>query len=691
MSNQDPSPYRLDPDDGGRPGGGARDYLDWLPGRAGRGAAHGDGSGGDGHRNGAGNGDGYRNGSSGYRSGDGDGSGYRDGDGSGGRSQSRSGQAGRSSRGQHGRTDSWRWGRPDETGSRRAPWDRKNGRGDPGEAGARGTSASRERYAAARARYAARLGGTAAAAAAVGVTGRRNGTAYPGRGQNGQPGNGYGRNGYGGNGHNGNGYDGNGSGDRGSSRTATGYRPAPARRRAGTGDGGDRRGRPRQKGDWWRHWTWRKALGLVAALCGLAIMAVALGVMYIYNKTPIPQPQQAAFQAASSVYFSDGKTQIGQFGTYDRQLLTYNQIPAKLRAAVVAAEDKNFWHEGGISPTGILRAAYYDLTSSGGSLQGASTITQQLVRNYYDNIGTAQTVSRKIKEIFVAQKLAASKSKQWILQQYLNTVYFGAGAYGAGAAAQVYFGLGPSQLDQISYSQAAMIAAMIQSPGYYSPNPKDGAAYTSLVYRWKYVLGAMAKMGTISPQAEHQALAAGFPKIAAAVNNNWSGYRGYIMQAVLSELQNTYHFSKNQIFNGGLRVTTTINQRLMNSLYATVAANRALMRKGTPPTPPYQTQVPCGAAGCLPSYVHLGAVLEQPGTGAILAMYGGKNYNKTQWDDALQARNQVGSSFKPYVLATAVKMGMNVQTSKLNGFSPLWIPPDSSPTTYASLQNSERG
>jgi membrane peptidoglycan carboxypeptidase len=681
VSNQDPGPYRLGPDPEGGRSGGARDYLDWLPGRAGRGAGHGNGSGGDG----SGNGNGYRGGN-GYRNGD---SGGR------GRSRGRSDQAGRSSRGQHGRTDSWLWNRPEDTGSRRAPWDRNNGRGDPGAAGARGTSASRERYAAARARYAARLGGTAAAAAAAGAAGRRNGTAYPGPGQNGHTGyagNGYDGNGFAGSGHSGDGYDGPGSGGPGSGRTATAYRPAPGPRRApartGTGDGGDSRGgRPRRKGDWWRHWTWRKALGLVAALCGLLIMAVALGVMYIYSKTPIPEPQQAAFQAASTVYFSDGKTQIGQFGTYDRQLLTYDQIPVKLRAAVVAAEDKNFWHEGGISPTGIVRAAYYDLTSSGGSLQGGSTITQQLVRNFYDNIGTAQTVPRKIKEIFVAQKLAASKSKQWILQQYLNTVYFGTGAYGVGAAAQVYFGLSPSQLNQISYSQAAMIAAMIQSPGYYSPNPKDGAAHTSLVYRWKYVLGAMAKMGTISPQAERQALAAGFPKVVPPVNNSWNGYRGYIMQAVLGELQNAYHFSKQKILNGGLRITTTINKRLMSNLYATVAANRALMRKGTPPPPPYQTQVPCGAVGCLPSYVHIGAVLEQPGTGAILAMYGGKNYNKTQWDDALQARNQVGSSFKPYVLATAVKMGMNVQSSKLNGFSPLWIPPDSSPTVYASLQN----
>ncbi len=203
----------------------------------------------------------------------------------------------------------------------------------------------------------------------------------------------------------------------------------PRRRRAGGGDwDGPDGGEPRRKGSWWRHWTWKKALTVVAAAFGVFIILIAAGVAYAYSKTPIPDVQSSVMQQASKVYFSDGTTQVGQFGSTNRVLLTYSQFPPTLVNAVVAAEDKNFWHEGGISPTGILRAAYYDLTSSGGSLQGGSTITQQLVRNYYENIGTTQTLSRKIKEIFVAQKLAQSKSKAWILQQYLNTVYFGDGA-----------------------------------------------------------------------------------------------------------------------------------------------------------------------------------------------------------------------------------------------------------------------
>ena len=150
----------------------------------------------------------------------------------------------------------------------------------------------------------------------------------------------------------------------------------PSRRRDGNG-GGDWGGpddpggkAPRRKGSWWRHWTWKKALTIVAGVVGLFIIMITVGVAYAYSKTPIPDVQSAVMQQASKVYFSDGKTEVGQFGQTNRVILTYSQFPAVLRDAVVAAEDKNFWHEGGISPTGILRAAYYDLTSSGGNLQG---------------------------------------------------------------------------------------------------------------------------------------------------------------------------------------------------------------------------------------------------------------------------------------------------------------------------------
>jgi membrane peptidoglycan carboxypeptidase len=451
-------------------------------------------------------------------------------------------------------------------------------------------------------------------------------------------------------------HDGNGRGGRGGN--------------GGNGGGNGRGpGRPRRKGDWWRRWTWKKALA-TSALTGVGFMILVLiGIFYTYSQTPIPAASEFATGQASRVYFRNGTTLVGMFGQTDRQTLQPNEIPAMVRNAMVASEDKHFYSEGGVSPTGILRAAIADLTS-GSVQQGGSTITQQLVRNYYAGIGTAETATRKIKEIFVAEKLASQESKAWILTNYMNTVPTGVNMYGFGAASEAYFG---KPVSKLTVAQAAMIAAMPQSPSYYNPDPKAGAGYQALVFRWHYVLRTMVQMGTLT---QAQANAQKFPALAKAFNNNWSGYRGYIMNAVLNELENTYHYTQAQIDDGGLRVITTFSKPMMNQLYATVAQEKKQMRL---------------AGKALPSYAHVGAVLEQPGTGEIWAMYSGPNYNakncnviRCQWDMALQNREQVGSSMKPYVLALARSQGMSVKTTTLDGHSPLWIPPVSQPNTYAS-------
>ena len=441
--------------------------------------------------------------------------------------------------------------------------------------------------------------------------------------------------------------------------------------RGGNGGRGGN-GRVPRKGDWWRHWSLRKAP--ITTGCTAAGVLILILVMFgaAYMQTPIPvDASQAALQQASVVYFRDGHTVVGTFGTTDRQVLTATQIPPLIRSAVVAAEDKHFYGEGGVSPIGIVRAAIADVTS-GSVSQGGSTITQQFVRNYYTNIGTAQTASRKIKEIFVAEKLAQQKSKDWILTQYLNTVLLGGNVYGFGAASQAYFGVPAAKLD---VAQAAMLAAMIQSPNGYDPNPGT-PGYGPLVFRWHYVLNSMVTMGTLSAK---DAAAEKFPTIVHTLpGNDWTGYRGYIMQAVENELISTYHYKQAEIDNGGLHIVTSISEPMMNALYASVDYNVSLMAKD-------------GKA--LPWYAHVGAVLQQPSTGEIWAMYGGPSFSeptsicnqiKCQYDMALQNREQVGSSFKPYVLALARSQGMSVQTSTLNGNSPLWIPPVAQPDTFAS-------
>ena len=433
-----------------------------------------------------------------------------------------------------------------------------------------------------------------------------------------------------------------------------------------------------KSGDWWRRWTWKKALGVAIAIM-LGVPVLGLVAFFIaYEQTPVPTETSALATAApSQVYFLNGKT-IGTFsaGGLNRQILTAEQIPPVMNNAIIAAEDRQFYSEGGISITGILRAAVSDL--KGGNVnQGGSTLTEQFVKNYYTGFASAdnsdKSANDKLKQALVAIKLAHIKSKSWILTQYLNTVYLGENSYGVGAAAQVYFGVPASKL---TVPQAAMLAALANLPGYFSTDPSAGAAYTGLVARWHYVLKNMVRDGALTPA---QAAAQKFPVVHLHFSPSLNGYKGYLIEMVRQELMSTYHLTQAQIDTGGLKIYTSFSQQKMFDLNQTVNADKRVMAEN---------------GQGLPAYAHIGAVLENPATGAIEAIYGGPGYgvkNCTQvscYLNMAEDPKQVGSSFKPYVLAAAVLQGMNVQTSVLNGYSPLWIP--ESQTKAGRLEVSSR-
>jgi membrane peptidoglycan carboxypeptidase len=455
--------------------------------------------------------------------------------------------------------------------------------------------------------------------------------------------------------------------------------PRGLRNLTGPGRRGAGRTRVKFKGSWWRRWTLRKAIGVLLGVVGGIVVLGAVAVVTAYEQTPVPTAAMAATGYSQSVVYSKSGTLVGRFGTTNRKMLTRNQIPPTMINAVLAAEDRNFYNEGGISPTGIVRAAYSDLRGGDGSLQGGSTITQEFVRQYYSGIGTQQTLTRKIKEIFVAMKVAKEKSKDWILTNYLNTIYLGQGAYGIEAAAQTYYG---RHVSQLSTAQAAVIAAIIQQPSNY-PLPQYRA---QLENRWHYVLNGMVQMGTLTAQ---QAAAMKFPVPGNYVPQSVGRdvWDPYILNMVYNELTDIYHFTKSQIYNGGYVIRTSIDDKKMAALYAAVRANLAT--------------IDASAYPFHPSYMHLGAVLEDPATGAIQALYPGPGYPGSKYNGtgkvitasycrkiacevnmAVYNREQVGSSFKPYILSAAVKQGMNVQTSTLNGYNNLCIPPDSAPSTY---------
>ena len=479
--------------------------------------------------------------------------------------------------------------------------------------------------------------------------------------------------------------------------------------RRGSGRGGRDGGGPRSRserftdwllyGDWWRRWTWKKALfvlcGGFAGLVLLGIIGIAVG----YAMTPIPTDvsQDATWQS-SSVYFSNGQL-LGTFTNsqdINRQLLTTAQIPQDVNDAIIAAEDRNFYHEGGISVTGIARAAKDDLFGSGG-LQGGSTITEQYAKNYYSNIGATRSVTTKLKEIFVAVKLAHSRSKPWILTNYLNTVPFGNNIFGVWAAAEDYFDINlAKQGATLSTAQAAMLGAMPNEPGVFTPDPTAGVGYTMLVQRWQYVLTNMTRDGAISqqtanslcaqcalPQAE-QAFNKSIQLNESAQGNGWTGTNAYLMQMVQQELEGTYHYSLAKIDTGGLRITTTFSPQMMRALARAVNSEKS------------QLNAAANASGAspLPFYDHFGISLEDPRTGAIDAIYGGPGYGAPRCQrlfcdyNMAEAPHPVGSSMKPYVLATAINQGMDVQDSVLNGFSPLWVPPQATAQDRAELSTS---
>jgi membrane peptidoglycan carboxypeptidase len=454
------------------------------------------------------------------------------------------------------------------------------------------------------------------------------------------------------------------------------------------GPRGPRGRRVKRKGDWWRHWSWKKAGALVGGVFVLFFLALFGTYEYMSSSAVIPNAATSATVQNTTVYYSDGKTVLGTIGTTNRQDLAYSQIPMMLQNAVVSAEDKNFWTEGGISPTGILRAAIHDVTSGGGDLNGGSTITQEFVRNYYDGVGTQQTASRKIKEIFIAQKVAGTYSKQWIMQHYLNTIYLGDGANGMAAAAETYFGVSATQLNP---SQDAVLAGMIQSPSqFYLPSNRQ-----NLKVRWQYVLGQMVKNGYLT---QAQATAQKFPTLltdkasgasSAGVKANSSDpWAPYILTQVEDELTSNDGLTQQQLGTGGYKVVTTISHSMEKAMYTAV--------KDTV-TPSAIAATGNATVSSLPPWLLVGAELQDTKTGEIIAEYPGKgqNISSAQCDGvcqdnaASQLRNQVGSSFKPYVLSTAVQQGMSVQSSVLDTSPYVCVAPDLSSTYSVPLSASQ--
>ena len=376
--------------------------------------------------------------------------------------------------------------------------------------------------------------------------------------------------------------------------------------------------RPKKRSRWRVFWR--------VVLVTLLLLLVAGGITgcVVYERLTDDLPDLSAstdpLAETSIIYDRAGNVLTELHAEQNRTYVPLANIPVQLRQAVISTEDQSFYEHKGVDPFGIARALWVNATQ--GKHQGGSTITQQYVVNTF--IEREDSLTRKIKEAILAYRLESQFSKDEILEKYLNAIYFGHGAYGVSAAAEVYFG---KDLSQLTTAECAMIAGVIKSPGKFSPRLDPAAAKT----RRDTVLAQMLEQGYID-QTVHDTAVAEVITVAAAAPTTTPA--PYFVEWVLQQLIDDY--GADAVYKGGLRVKTTIDLGMQ------AAAETAITTVLNQPDDP-------SAA----------IVAIDPKTGEVRAMVGGKDFNTQQFNAAVQGGRQPGSSFKMFVLASALEHGIS--------------------------------
>ncbi|SEM81968.1 transglycosylase domain-containing protein [Lihuaxuella thermophila] len=371
--------------------------------------------------------------------------------------------------------------------------------------------------------------------------------------------------------------------------------------------------------------TYRFFRNLVLILLATAL-AAGVGILYLKSK-PLPPPD---LYTSSKIYDEKGRL-IGQMDEREqREPVKLEQIPTHLIQATLAAEDKNFYHHRGFSPSGIIRAAIANL-KAGHVVQGASTITQQLARNLY--LTHDRTWSRKIKEAILTVQLELHYSKDEILEMYLNEIYYGHGAYGVGRAAKVYFN---KNVKELNLAECAFLAGIPRGPQYYSPYLHLSRAKQ----RQRHILDLMVKNKMITAQqakmAKSRTIALAEPAKPREMKAHY--FRDYLVQTAVLK----YGLDESVVRHGGLKIYTTIDPSLQH--YAEETIKHYLKDKGD---------------------LQAALISVDPHTGHIKAMVGGKDYSASQYNRVF-ARRQPGSSFKPILYLSALENGFNPLTRILS-------------------------
>lgn len=380
----------------------------------------------------------------------------------------------------------------------------------------------------------------------------------------------------------------------------------------------------------------RIGIGILIAFLTVVILG-SIGFMVAYASVTLPKPGEFALAQKTSVYYSDGETELGTFAEIDRTIIDTQTIPDYVGKAVISSEDRTFYTNSGIDLKGIARAFINNVR--GGSLQGASTLSQQYVERYY--LDTTTSIKGKIKEALLALKINRQQSKDEILENYLNTIYFGRGAYGIEEAALKYFGHPATDL---TLSESALLAGIIPAPSAWDPAVDPDVAKV----RFDRVLKHMVEDGWITQDEANDAT---FPEtIDPHSETSMTGWKGHLMQQIRTELENRAGITPEQLDSGGYVIVTTLDKDLQD--YAVEAVN----------------ELPDDHDAGL--QVALSSI--NPANGEIVAEFAGADYQERQSNAVTQDRAMAGSTMKPFGLIAYMQAGGTIE-DMYNGNSPLQI------------------
>ncbi|GAA3500309.1 transglycosylase domain-containing protein [Streptomyces prasinosporus] len=369
-----------------------------------------------------------------------------------------------------------------------------------------------------------------------------------------------------------------------------------------------------------------------------------------YAMVDVPNVALTATAQNNVYYWSDGSQMVATGGERNRQIVSLAQIPEEMRNAVISQENKTFYEDSGIDPKGIARAVFN--MARGGETQGGSTITQQYVKNAMLE-DQSQTVSRKFKEIFVSIKVGATEPKDKILKGYLNSAYYGRGAYGIQAASRAYFNKDAIDLNA---GECAFLSAVLKGATYYDPagaksiDPVGATPEKNqerLLRQMQDTLDKMVEYGHLS--AEERAKYTKLPKWQNPRSNTaLSGQIGYLVDLAKAYIVNNSEetgITANDLEKGGYSIYTTFDKKKVQALEKSV---KKVYKENIKPKERPETD----------THVQFGGASVDPATGAIKAIYGGVDATEHFTNNADATGAQVGSTFKPFVLAAAMNWGV---------------------------------